>query len=361
MAVTLKDIAERTGVSPSVVSTVLSGRDNGTFVSESTRRKVLQMAEMLNYTPVRSGRPRGSRRLRRQRAEHFIGVWDSDYSPATAFYVQNLQLALRRHAQDSGAEAEDDYGLRLLTPEDLPRLDALGIMGLILISPVLLPREAAAATIPCVMIGAVDNPPREVVQVHADEFGAGRLLGDYLWNLGHRRIAFLTRNSQPRLSRERLQGLQSVWAARQANPAAVAAVPYDLLKTLTERDLVRRAVLGLLGPEAPAENQPTALVCCDENVAALTAQTLAEIGCRVPGDVSLAGIGDTPRLAEALTPPLTTVRPPIARITQTAIAQLYQLHDAALPSNGLAGSRDIALPGELVARASCASPAPFSP
>ena len=51
---------------------------------------------MLNYTPVRSGRPRGSRRLRRQREEHFIGVWDPDYSPATAFYVQSLQAALRQ-------------------------------------------------------------------------------------------------------------------------------------------------------------------------------------------------------------------------------------------------------------------------
>ena len=38
MPVTLKDIADQTGVSPSVVfSTVLSGRDNGTFVSVTIR------------------------------------------------------------------------------------------------------------------------------------------------------------------------------------------------------------------------------------------------------------------------------------------------------------------------------------
>ena len=129
MPVTLKDIAERTGVSASVVSTVLSGRDNGTFVSDSTRRKVLQVAEMLNYTPVRAGRPRGSKRLRRQHTEQFIGVWDRDYSPYSAYLVQNLQVALREYAKEQGAEAEDDYGLRLLTIDDLPRLDALGIMG----------------------------------------------------------------------------------------------------------------------------------------------------------------------------------------------------------------------------------------
>ena len=214
MAVTLKDIAERTGVSPSVVSTVLSGRDNGTFVSDQTRRKVLQVAEMLNYTPVRSGRPRGSRRLRRQREEHFIGVWDPAYSTATAFYVQNLQAALRRHAEDSDASAEDDYGLRLLTADDLPRLDAIGIMGIVLVTPELLPREAAAATIPSVMIGEVDNPPRELVQVHTDNFQAGQLLGDYLWGLGHRRIAYLASGVHPRITRQRYHGLCATWHAQ---------------------------------------------------------------------------------------------------------------------------------------------------
>ena len=46
-------------------------------------------------------------------------------------------------------------------------------MGIVLLAPELLPREAAAATIPCVMIGEVDNPPRELVQIHTDNFQAG--------------------------------------------------------------------------------------------------------------------------------------------------------------------------------------------
>ena len=213
MPVTLKDIAERTGVSPSVVSTVLSGRDNGTFVSDSTRRKVLQVAEMLNYTPVRSGRPRGSRRLRRQHTEQFIGVWDPDYSPYSAYLVQNLQMALREYAREQGAEAEDDFGLRLLNADDLPRLDSLGLMGLICCPPFLLPREAASASIPCVMLGEVDNPPRELAQVHLDNAGAGRLLGDYLWELGHRRIVLLAPVATPRVTQRRLQGLHSAWTA----------------------------------------------------------------------------------------------------------------------------------------------------
>ena len=352
MAVTLKDIAERTGVSPSVVSTVLSGRDNGTFVSENTRRKVMQVAETLNYTPVRSGRPRGSRRLRRQRTESFIGVWDLDYSPSTAFVIHHLQTALSQYAQQNGAEADDDYGLRLLTRDDLPRLDALGIMGLVLLSPVSLPREAAVATIPCVMFGEVDNPPRELVQVHLDNFAAGRMLGDYLWGLGHRRVAFLAPEAHARVTRSRFHGLQAAWLAHGGDKEQILPAAYDRFRTLGEREQVRRSTLDLFGPETPAAQHPTVLVCADESVAAVAGQTLAEVGRRVPADVSLAGFNDTPRLGEALTPPLTSVRAPLARMAEAAVMQLYRLHDAEDPDR--LERPDLSFSGELVVRASCA-------
>jgi DNA-binding LacI/PurR family transcriptional regulator len=358
MPVTLKDIAEKTGVSASVVSTVLSGRDNGTFVSESTRQKVRQVAELLNYTPVRSGRPRGSRRLRRQHTEQFIGIWDPEHSSSSAFLIQNLQVALREHATEQGAEAEDDFGLRLLTAADLPRLDALGIMGIISLSPSLLPREAATAGIPCVMIGETDQAPREMVQVHLDSAGAGALLGEYLWGLGHRRAVLLSPQATPRLTRERLAGLCSAWAAAGGGADQVVHLAYDTLKTLEEREQIRRAVSSLFSKDAPAETRPTALICHDENCAAVSAQTLAALGLAVPGAVSLAGFGDTPRLAEALTPPLTVIRPPVAKMAQAAVKVLYRLHDAAASGETLPSSElDISLPGQLVRRSSCAPPA----
>ncbi len=354
MPVTLKDIAEKTGVSASVVSTVLSGRDNGTFVSEGTRRKVLLVAEQLHYTPVRAGRPRGSRRLRRQHTEQFIGLWDADYNPGSAFLVQNLQVALRDHAREQGEEAVDDFGLRLLTGDDLPRMDALGIMGIILLSSLPLPREAATAGTPCVMVGEIDNPPRELVQVHADNAAAGGLLGEYLWSLGHRRIALLAPNVTPRVTGRRLSGLRDVWTAKGSQADRVSHQAYDTMKTLGERDQVRRVVLQQFGPDGPAEDRPTALVCSDENVAAVAAQTLAEVGLRVPQDVSLTAFGDTPRLAEALTPPLTVIRLPAAALAKAAITALYALHDAETPE--AVPERDISLPVQLITRASCSSP-----
>ncbi len=357
MPVTLKDIAEKTGVSASVVSTVLSGRDNGTFVSESTRQKVRQMAETLNYTPVRSGRPRGSRRLRRQHTEQFIGIWDPEHSAGSAFLIQHLQVALREHAVALGAEAEDDFGLRLLTTEDLPRLDVLGIMGMISLSSLPLPREAAAAGIPSVMLGEADHIPRETVQVHLGGTAAGKMLGDCLFGLGHRRVVYLAPGAA-RATRERLSGLQAAWqvpGGSQSGEAILFAT--DTLKTLGESDQIHRAVTKLLGPETISNQRPTALVCHDENCAAVSAQALAGLGLAVPGAVSLAGFGDTPRQAEALTPPLTTIRPPAAALASSAVAALYRLHDAAAGEADAPDSFDISLPGELVVRSSCAAPA----
>ena len=362
MPVTLKDIAEKTGVSASVVSTVLSGRDNGTFVSESTRQKVRQVAELLNYTPVRSGRPRGSRRLRRQHTEQFIGIWDPEHSSSSAFLIQHLQFALRDYVQAQGAESGDDFGLRLLIASDLPRLDSLGIMGIISLSSLLLPREAATAGIPSVMIGEADHAPRELVQVHGDSKAAGRILGEYLWDLGHRRVALLSPGATPRRTRERLAGLQSVWTVRGRSAEEISVLAYDTLKTLEEREQIRRTVLSLFRPEVPADTFPTGLVCHDENCAAVTAQTLAELGLSVPGAVSLAGFGDTPRLAEALTPPLTVVRPPVAQIAQAAVATLYRLHDAAASGEPVSyAEMEVSLPGQLIRRASCAAPPSIAP
>lgn len=354
MAVTLKDIAERTGVSPSVVSTVLSGRDNGTFVSETTRRKVLQVAEALNYTPVRSGRPRGSKRLRRQREEQFIGIWDPEYTSHTASQIHQLQTALRNIVKERGAEAEDDFGLRLLTSEDLPRLDSIGVMGLVLLSSKLLPREAAVATIPCVMIGEVDNPPKEVALVHMDNFAAGRDVAEYLWSLGHRSVAFLAPGDHPRVTRQRYQGLKSVWIKRQADPTHIIPIQYDTTPAPSERDQIRRAVQGVVGSVAQTV-RPTALVCDNEHIAAVAAQTLADMGHRVPADVSLIAFNDTPRVADSMIPPLTAFRQPTLKLADAAIRQLYALHDEEEESAD-SSPRDLSFPGELVTRSSCAPP-----
>ncbi|HEX5322475.1 MAG TPA: LacI family DNA-binding transcriptional regulator [Capsulimonadaceae bacterium] len=357
MPITLKDIADRTGVSPSVVSTVLSGRDNGTFVSKETRERVLQVARALNYTPVRSGRPRGSRRLRRQRVEQFIGVWIPENDPSAMHMLQALQGALTKYAAEHAPSQgeEFDYGFRLLAEDDLPRLDMLGVMGLIVLGDIALPRTAAAATTPTVLIGEVDQLPREVVTVHLDNFTAGREIGSHLWDLGHRRVAFVAPNYKPRVTRQRWQGIQSVWVDHAAPADSCLPAPYDLLADGSLSEQVSKAVSALFAPGSAESNRPTAIACFNEHVASYTLRTLQSLGLRVPQDISLVAFGDTPFGAEAMAPALTTIRPPVGQLATTAIAQLYSLHreaDQERPALAADQRRDIVFAGELVVRAS---------
>lgn len=357
MPITLKDIADRTGVSPSVVSTVLSGRDNGTFVSKETRERVLQVARSLNYTPVRSGRPRGSRRLRRQRVEQFIGVWIPECEPAAMQSLQALQAAMTKYAAEHApTESEEfDYGFRLLAEEDLPRLDMLGVMGLVVLGDASLPRTAAAATTPTVLFGEADQLPRDVVTVHLDNFTAGRDLAGHLWQLGHRRIAFIAPNSKPRVTRQRWQGIQSVWVDHAAPADSCIPAPYDLQPGLPLGEQVAKSVENLFAGQK-GKPVPSALACFNESIANFTLRALHGLGKRVPEDVSLVAFGDTPCCAEAMAPPLTTIRLPIAQLASTAIAQLYSLHrEAELEKSALSvggDRRDIVFAGELVVRSS---------
>jgi LacI family transcriptional regulator len=355
MPVTLKDIADRTGVSPSVVSTVLSGRDNGTFVSKETRERVMEVARDLNYTPVRSGRPRGSRRLRSQHVEQFIGVWTPESDPSLVLSIQVLQQALTHYAsqREIVSGATYDYGLRLLTEADLPKLDMIGIMGMIILGDSLLPRSAAAATLPVVMMGETDDLPREIVSVHTDHFAAGRLLGDHLWKLDHRRIAFIAPSSKPssRVTRQRWQGIQSVWVEQSAPADWCIPAPYDAFHNLNLREQVEKAVSAVLN----SPNRNTAIVCSSETIAFFTLQTLATRGISVPSQMSVAVFGDSPNLAEAAIPPLTAIHSPSTQIATTAIAQLYTLHsESEEPHPFMHGEhhRDISYPGHLVIRSS---------
>ncbi len=361
MPITLRDIAERTGVSPSVVSTVLSGRENGTFVSKDTRQRVLDVAQQLNYTPVRSGRPRGSRRLRRMRTEQFIGIWApaTDRPALTAISALHHAINEVSHAEP-GSDDDLILGLRLVSDAELPRLDTLGLMGIIIVGDIALPRIAATANIPTIQLGEADHATRDVTSIHLDNFPAGQAVGEYLWKLGHRTLAFVAPASKPRVTRHRWQGLQSVWVEQGAPHTACVPAPYDSDRTASFKDQIEQTMrkLYVSAPQKPA-TAPTSVVCFDETVAAYVLQSLHRLGKRVPEDVSVATFGDSDGGAEAMLPAMTTVKIPLEYLAKTAIKELVARAEAAEGDSAMIAEpkQDVKILGSLVVRDSCAPPA----
>jgi DNA-binding LacI/PurR family transcriptional regulator len=73
--ITIREISEYTGLSPSTVSIVLNGKSKSRNISPQTTQKVLDAAKALGYTPNIS-----ARRLRNHNTRKYIAVfWANDY------------------------------------------------------------------------------------------------------------------------------------------------------------------------------------------------------------------------------------------------------------------------------------------
>ena len=90
-AVTLRDIAERVGVSKMTVSAVLSGRNQNVYFSAATKQRVMDVAQELGYRPNRSARALATGRT------HTVALWMMYLHPP---YFARALRHLRDQAMD---------------------------------------------------------------------------------------------------------------------------------------------------------------------------------------------------------------------------------------------------------------------
>jgi DNA-binding LacI/PurR family transcriptional regulator len=325
---TIATVAERAGVSKSLVSLVMRG---GPHVSDARRKKVLDAAAELGYRPNLAARSLVERRT------HTIGVLVNDlHNPFHAEVIDGLH------------EATHDGGLVMLlgTGRRAPEMEAevvesflaQDVDGLVLLSPDL-PQRAladAARQVPTVVVGRADlRAPRCDVVVNDDEAG-GALPVDHLVELGHKRIAHIA-------------GVGAGGPPRRAGFEA-AMKRHKLKPIVVEGDFTDEG--GYEGARALLESKqrPTAIFACND-LAALGALTaIEEAGLSVPGDISLAGYDNT-YLARVRHISLTSVDQPrteMGRLAVQAITERRERPDAA------ARVRQVA--PHLVARSSTAPP-----
>jgi DNA-binding LacI/PurR family transcriptional regulator len=179
---TILDVAARAGVSKSLVSLVMQGRDN---VSEERRGRVLRAAEELGYRPNAVARS-----LVRQRTNLF-GVLLSDlHNPFFAEVIDGVQA----EAADAGYRAIISTGDRVAHSEAraLETLLELRTDGLILASPVLSMDAITLAgrELPTVLVARRTREPA-VDSVANDDPGGAALADQHLASLGHVRIAHI--------------------------------------------------------------------------------------------------------------------------------------------------------------------------
>jgi DNA-binding LacI/PurR family transcriptional regulator len=267
---TIRNVAERAGVSKSLVSLVMRGSPH---VSEQRRQAVLKAARELGYRPNAVARSLVEGRTR------LIGALVADlHNPFFAEFLDGLQESL--HGE----------GLRMLVGSGRwdPRFEAeaveafleMRVDGLVLLSVVPASLSEAAKNVPVVVVGERDVEGVDIV-VDDDELGA-RLAVDHLVELGHHRIAHIE-GAPSTTARYRRSGYEAAMR-RHGLADRIVVEPGDFTE-----DGGYRAARELLGRDP----RPTAIFAPNDLVATGVLSAADEVGLRVPADISVVGYDNT--------------------------------------------------------------------
>lgn len=338
---TIKDVAERAGVSLKTVSRVINDERS---VQADTRARVRQAVADLGYQPDQS-----ARNLRGARAYALGLVYDNP----NPYYVIAMQAGVLSVCRETG------YGLQIhpcdsssptLTTELVDLVRHSRLAGLVLAPPMsernALVDELVAHGIRLVrIVSAAADPQDGAACVYVDDRDAAYEITEHLIQLGHLRIGFLWGGKSHGSSWERYKGYEDALHEYgiELDPALVVEGDYSF-------DDGFRGARRLLALPQP----PTAIFGSNDEIAAGVLAAARSAGMNVPYDLSIAGFEDSP-FSKQSWPALTTARQAIEEIARHAAHRL--LHDirerpgaAALPNEGFSP--------ELVVRGSTAPPRP---
>ncbi|MBU7319870.1 LacI family DNA-binding transcriptional regulator [Paenibacillus oleatilyticus] len=305
MSVTIKDIAKLAGVSHTTVSRALN---DSPLINPETKERIKAIAGSMNYTPNYSARSL---------------VLDRSYNLGLFFTTLHTGTSagfLYEAIKGVNDVIKDDYNLIVRGIDDYKsfhKVNRKNFDGIIVMSQSESDQSfieyASDKEIPLVVL----NRPVESVQVMNfvpdDQSGAYRLT-EYLVQQGHRHIAII----------EGKQGFKSTQARRDGYREALRkhgiTVPeayyvsgnYDL-------ESGHAAMSKLL--ELP--DRPTAVFCCNDDMALGAVKAVTERGLSVPEDISVAGFDDH-LFSAFMSPALTTVRRPIEELSRAGAEKLLK-------------------------------------
>ncbi len=307
MPVTLKDVAERAGVSRSAVSRTFTA---GASVSAKTREKVEKAADELGYRPnaLASSLTTGRTKL--------VGLVANNFHNPLFLEVFDL---FTRSLQDRGLrpllvnltdETDPANSLRLLRQ--------YSVDGVIVASSTLSPEFALAfqqARIPVVhSFGKFSERPTVHV-VGIDNIECGRMAARTLIARGYRRVGFLGGPAKATSTIDRRAGFVETITAH-----AGIKVDESYARAYTF-EAGRAEMLNLLGKN-PAE----AYFCGDDVIAIGALSAIREQGLRVPEDIGVMGLNDM-EMTRWQNINLTTIRQPINEIITTSIELVTTMLD----------------------------------
>ncbi len=336
MAVTIKDVAALAGVSPSTVSRTCK---NNPSISEETKERVRKAMAELGYEPNFQASNLASQNSRT------IGI----ILPASAkevyensFYLEAIQgishycngrqyMTTIVTGQDK-AEILDavrsmsrsgkvDGFIILYSKKDDPVIDYLFNEGLLYI-----------------LIGKATQYTNQTIYIDNDNLLAGREAAEYLYQLGHRRIAYLGSDSSLMFSADRKAGYQLALASHQLPVRPEYCVE---VKNVSENN--EEAIRGLL----MQKDRPTAILVSDDILAVSLEKVCLENHLAIPEDLSIISFNNS-LFARLTSPQLTSIDIGAGQLGSEAASQIIN-H---IENPNLLATK-IIVPHHLIERDSC--------
>lgn len=330
MRVSIRQVAQRAGVSPKTVSNVLLERTGR--VSGETRQRVLEAVRELDYVPVRPAMQN------RHVTTHVIGVvFDSGWE-SNAIGVQTLKgvrdgalkndydflVMLRAHPPWMQGRAEARFldrrcdGFIFIAPNDQHEILELLV-------------KHQVPVVSCFR----NNVPPGIAWVMTDNESTMRLAVEYLKKRGHTSIGHLA-------------GASDSFAASRRRVGFLLAMQENGL--VTNEGLAPQAHWHSHSPEARLaaksliDQKVTAIVCANDKHALTVWKLAAEMGLRIPQDLSIIGVDNSPEAAEL----------GITSFTNASISVSYQAVESLVSLINGAGCQSVCktIPLEIVERQS---------
>lgn len=336
--VTIDHVAEAAGVSRMTVSRVLRG---GHLVRPELQERVFAAVKKLNYRLNVAARA-----LAGSGPSRVAFVYSN---PSQAFLSELLTGALRETSR---------LGMQLTLTADADPTDRTaeiaallrtGVQAFLLPSPACddpevleLLRQAEARWV------AISPANVEIhsMSVSADHFDVAARMTQRLIELGHRNIGFIAGAPGSKGATERQRG-----HLRAMTTAGIDNAPVEQGYFTFQSGLVAAERLLTTFPQC------TAIIACNDDMAAAAISVAHRHHLRVPEDVTVVGFDDTP-IASIVSPAITTARQPIAEMAQSAIRMLHLAATPGAPHENKQTQK--VLPCTLIERESSAPPRELS-
>jgi LacI family transcriptional regulator len=323
--VTMAEVAAAAEVSVPTVSKVLNGRFD---VAVETRKRVEAIVSASGYA-------RGKRK--KDEAPWLIDLVFSEFGPYAIEIIRGAEEAalLNKCRIAVSALSDDPKETRWLSNIGSSRTD-----GVILVFAELSPTHGErlkALNVPVVIVDPLGHPDPATASIGVTNWAGGMTATDHLISLGHKRIGIIAGRPAMMCNQQRLDGYRAALTR-----AGIPVDPELIFTGARHHPTALSAASAMLDLPDP----PTAIFATNDLHAMGVYEAARLHGLRLPDELSVVGFDDIP-MAEWVSPPLTTMRQPLAEMAALAIHMLLGKETSEL-------SHRIELATSLVVRSSTA-------